>query len=136
MFQSLEASRPLDHVGVAVPSLEEACRLFEVLLGKTSSPPEVLEAQGVRVAFVGAVELLEPLGPETTIGRFLERRGPGLHHFAYRTDDIESELTRLEAQGLELVDRVSRPGARGHLVAFLHPSSTQGVLVELVQYCF
>lgn len=136
MFPSLEASRPLDHVGVAVPSLEEACRLFEVLLGKTSSPPEVLEAQGVRVAFVGAVELLEPLGPETTIGRFLERRGPGLHHFAYRTDDIESELTRLEAQGLELVDRVSRPGARGHLVAFLHPSSTQGVLVELVQYCF
>ncbi len=136
MFQSLEASRPLDHVGVAVPSLEEACRLFEVLLGKTSSPPEVLEAQGVRVAFVGAVELLEPLGPETTIGRFLERRGPGLHHFAYRTDDIESELTRLEAQGLELVDRVSRPGAKGHLVAFLHPSSTQGVLVELVQHCF
>ena len=136
MFQSLEASRPLDHVGVAVPSLEEACRLFEVLLGKTSSPPEVLEAQGVRIAFVGAVELLEPLGPETTIGRFLERQGPGLHHFAYRTDDIESELTRLEAQGLELVDRVSRPGARGHLVAFLHPSSTQGVLVELVQYCF
>jgi len=80
--------------------LEEACRLFEVLLGKTSSRPEVLEAQGVRVAFVGAVELLEPLGSDTPICRFLERRGPGLHHFAYRTDDVESELARLEAQDI------------------------------------
>ena len=111
MFQSIEAKRPLDHVGIAVSSLEEACRLFEVLLGETSSPPEVLEAQGVRIAFVGAVELLEPLSSETPLGRFLERRGPGLHHFAYRTDDIESELARLEAQGIELIDRVPRPGA-------------------------
>ena len=134
MFQSLETNRPLDHVGIAVPSLEEACHLFESLLGVTSSPPEVLEAQGVRVAFVGAVELLEPLNSETTIGRFLERRGPGLHHLAYRTDDIASELIRLEAQGLELIDRIPRPGANGHLVAFLHPSSTQGVLIELVQH--
>jgi len=133
MFQSLETNRPLDHVGIAVPSLEAACPLFESLLGETSSPPEVLEAQGVRIAFVGAVELLEPLNPETTIGRFLERRGPGLHHFAYRTDDIASELIRLEAEGLELVDRIPRAGANGHLVAFLHPSSTQGVLIELVQ---
>ena len=100
MSQPSRANRPLDHVGIAVPSLEEACRLFEVLLGETSSPPEVLEAQGVRIAFVGAVELLEPLGPQTTIGRFLERRGAGLHHFAYRIDDIESELARLDAQGL------------------------------------
>ena len=134
MFQSFEASRPLDHVGIAVHSLEEACRLFEVLLGKASSRPEVLEAQGVRVAFVGAVELLEPLGSDTPIGRFLERRGPGLHHFAYRTDDVESELARLEAQDIELADRVPRPGAKGHLVAFLNPSSTQGVLIELVQH--
>ena len=133
MFQSLDASRPLDHVGVAVNSLEEACRLFELLLGKTGSPPEVLEAQGVRVAFVGAIELLEPLGSETTLGRFLERRGPGLHHVAYSTDDIEVELARLEALGVQLVDRVPRPGANGHLVAFLHPSSTEGVLIELVQ---
>ncbi len=128
------SNHALDHVGVAVPSLEEACRLFEVLLGATSSPPEVLETQGVRIAFVGAVELLEPLGPDTTIGRFLARRGPGLHHFAYRTDDIERELARLETEGLELVDRVPRPGANGHLVAFLHPSSTQGVLIELVEH--
>lgn len=134
MSQPSRANRPLDHVGIAVPSLEEACRLFEVLLGETSSPPEVLEAQGVRIAFVGAVELLEPLGPQTTIGRFLERRGAGLHHFAYRIDDIESELARLDAQGLELIDPVPRPGANGHLVAFLHPSSTQGVLIELVQH--
>ena len=135
MFQSTETNRPLDHVGIAVPSLEEACRLFESLLGETSSPPEVLEAQGVRVAFVGAVELLEPLNSETTIGRFLKRRGPGLHHFAYRTEDIASELIRLEARGIKLVDRIPRSGANGHLVAFLHPSSTQGVLIELVQHC-
>ena len=134
MFQSLETNRPLDHVGIAVPLLEEACRLFESLLGETSSPPEVLEAHGVRIAFVGAVELLEPLHEETTVGRFLKRRGPGLHHFAYRTDDIASELIRLEAQGLELVDRIPREGAKGHLVAFLHPSSTQGVLIELIQH--
>jgi methylmalonyl-CoA/ethylmalonyl-CoA epimerase len=134
MFQSLETDRPLDHIGIAVPSLETACPLFESLLGETSSLPEVLETQGVRIAFVGAVELLEPLNSETTIGRFLERRGPGLHHFAYRTDDITSELIRLEAQGLELIDRIPRAGANGHLVAFLHPSSTLGVLIELVQH--
>jgi methylmalonyl-CoA/ethylmalonyl-CoA epimerase len=133
MIQTIDIRSPLDHVGIAVSSLEEACRLYEPLLGETSSPPEVLETQGVRIAFVGAVELLEPLGPETTIGRFIERRGPGLHHIAYRTDDIEAELARLEAQGCELIDRVPRPGAHGHRVAFLHPSSTLGVLIELVQ---
>ena len=91
MSQPSRANRPLDHVGIAVPSLEEACRLFEVLLGETSSPPEVLEAQGVRIAFVGAVGLLEPLGPQTTIGRSLERRGPGLHHLAHRLHHIKPD---------------------------------------------
>jgi methylmalonyl-CoA/ethylmalonyl-CoA epimerase len=128
------ASRPLDHVAVAVRSLDESIPLFELVTGEKASTPETLEAQGVRVAFVGAVELLEPLGPDTTVGRFLERRGQGLHHVAYRTEDIVAELARLEASGLRLIDRVPRPGASGHSVAFLHPSSTGGILIELVQH--
>ena len=124
---------PLDHVAVAVQSIEENCRLFELLAGESCSNPEVLEAQGVRVAFVGDIELLEPLAADTTVGRFLERRGQALHHVAYRTDDLEGELARLEAAGLRLIDRSARIGANGHLVAFIHPSSTDGILVELVQ---
>ena len=127
------ARRPLDHVAVAVRSIEERRALFELLSGETCTVPETLEAQGVRVAFVGAVELLEPLGPDTTIGRFLERRGEGLHHIAYRTQDLDRELARLDAEGVPLIDRVPRQGARGHRVAFLHPSGAGGVLVELVE---
>jgi methylmalonyl-CoA epimerase len=127
------ARRPLDHLAVAVRSIEERRALFELLSGETCTVPETLEAQGVRVAFVGAVELLEPLGPDTTIGRFLERRGEGLHHIAYRISDLDSELARLDAEGVRLIDRVPRQGARGHRVAFLHPSVTGGVLVELVE---
>jgi len=99
---------------------------------------EEIAEQKVRVAIfqVGEtnIELLEPLAPDTTVGRFLERRGPGLHHVAYRTDDIESELARLEAAGIRLIDREPRSGAHGHRVAFLHPSSTGGVLMELVEH--
>jgi methylmalonyl-CoA epimerase len=126
-------SFPLDHIAVAVPSLHEACRLFQLLSGDEPSPEEVLESQGVRVQFVGSVELLEPLKPETTVGRFLQRRGPALHHVAYRVPHIPSVLSHLRDQGVELIDREPRPGARGHLVAFLHPRSTGGILVELVQ---
>lgn len=128
-----ETSRAIDHVAVAVHSIEESRGLFELLSGESCSQPETLDAQGVRVAFVGSVELLEPLGPDTTVGRFLDRRGPGLHHIAYRTDDLEAELARLDAEGVELIDRVPRSGARGHRVAFLHPNAAGGVLVELVE---
>ena len=82
---------------------------------------------------MGHVELLEPLGSEGTVARFLERRGPGLHHMAFEVPDLAAELRRLEEQGIELVDREPRPGAAGHQVAFLHPRSTGGVLTELVQ---
>ena len=126
-------SYPLDHVAVAVASLEEACRQFQLMTGDSCSPVEVLESQGVRVAFVGSVEILEPLGPETTVGRFLDRRGPGLHHIAYRVPDLPEALSDLEKDGFELIDQRPRPGARGHQVAFLHPKSTGGILVELVQ---
>jgi methylmalonyl-CoA epimerase len=133
MNSSSRVERPLDHVGVAVHSIAESAPAYELLSGETCSAPETLSAQGVRVAFVGAVELLEPLGPDTTVGRFLDRRGPGLHHVAYRTDDIEGDLAELDAAGLRLIDRAPRTGAHGHRVAFIHPSSTGGVLVELVQ---
>ncbi|MSR19433.1 MAG: methylmalonyl-CoA epimerase [Gemmatimonadetes bacterium] len=133
MTSPLAATRPLDHVAVAVHSIEESRSLFEFLSGGSCTPPETLETQGVRVAFVGAVELLEPLGPDTTVGRFLERHGQGLHHIAYRTQDLEGDLARLDAEGVPLIDRVPRMGARGHRVAFLHPSGTGGVLVELVE---
>jgi methylmalonyl-CoA epimerase len=123
---------PLDHVAVAVSSLEEACRLFQLLAGETCSPPETLASQGVRVSFAGSVELLEPLGPETTVGRFLRRRGPGLHHIAFKVPDLPGALAYLAENGVELIDPEPRPGARGHQVAFLNPRSTGGVLVELV----
>jgi methylmalonyl-CoA/ethylmalonyl-CoA epimerase len=134
MNDLFEDDRPVDHVAVAVPSLEEACALFELVSGSPCSPVETLEAQGVRVTFSGIVEILEPLGPETTVGRFIERRGPGLHHIAYRSPDLEADLTRLADQGIELIDTTPRPGARGHRVAFLHPRSTGGILVELVEH--
>lgn len=124
----------VDHVALAVPSLEEAIPLYERMTGDRGSPVEELPAQGVRVSFVGALELLEPLSPDSTVGRFLERNGPGLHHIAYRTDDIRAELARLASSGFDLIDREPRRGAGGHEVAFLHPRSTGKVLVELVQH--
>ena len=133
MMYSPSADRPLHHVAVAVHSIAESRALYELLTGARCSPVETLESQGVRVAFVGQVELVEPLSPETTVGRFLARRGPGLHHIAFRTSDIRAELRRLDDAGLQLVDREPRIGAKGHLVAFIHPSSTGGVLVELVE---
>ena len=129
-----EGGRELDHVAIAVASLEEAMSLFEQLSGHPRTPPETLEAQGVRVSFCGPVELLEPLGPDTAVGRFLAKRGPGLHHIAYRTHDILADLERLSKRGVELIDARPRAGARGHQVAFLHPRGTAGVLVELVQH--
>ncbi len=123
----------MDHVAVAVPSLESAAAVFGRLIGATPTPIEELPAQGVRVCFLGSLELLEPMGPDTTVGRFLQKRGPGLHHVAWRVPELEKALERFRNQGFELIDPVPRQGARGHRVAFLHPRSTGGVLVELVE---
>jgi methylmalonyl-CoA epimerase len=126
----------LDHVAIAVESIATSLPTFESLLGGPGSPVEHVESQNVRVAFLGSgagrMELIEPTGPDTAVGRFLTRRGPGLHHIAYRVPDIEAALARLAADGIELIDRAPRPGALGHRVAFLHPRSTGGVLIELV----
>lgn len=124
----------VDHVAIAVPDLRAAITMYQALTGSGSSPVEELPDQGVRVAFVGSVELLEPLGEGSTVARFLERNGPGLHHIAYRTHDCAAELARLVSEGFEAIDRTPRTGAFGHRVAFLHPKSTGGVLVELVEH--
>ncbi len=124
---------PLHHVGIAVRSLGAAAATLTRLTGSQPTPAETVPGQGVRVQFLGPVELLEPLGPDTTVGRFLERRGEGLHHIAYTVVDIRSELVRLAAEGFQLIDTEPRPGAHGHRVAFLHPKDTGGVLIELVE---
>jgi len=128
---------PLDHVAIAVPSLASATPLYELLTGGTASQPERVETQGVIVTFIGTgtgrIELIEPTSPASPVARFLERRGPGLHHLAYRVDDLAATLALLKERGLRLIDEVPRPGAHQRLVAFIHPESTGGVLVELVQ---
>ncbi|MFS8636884.1 MAG: methylmalonyl-CoA epimerase [Gemmatimonadota bacterium] len=129
--------RLLDHVAIAVASIDEALPVFELLTGGVGSPRERVESQGVDVVFVGTgvgrVELIEPVSPDSPVARFLEKRGPGLHHLAYRVPDIEAALARLSAAGMRLIDERPRPGAHGRLVAFVHPASTGGVLIELVQ---
>ena len=127
----------LDHVAVAVPSITAALPIFELLADAPGSRIEHVQAQQVDVAFVGTgatrVELLQPSGPDSTVQKFLDRRGPGLHHIAYRVPDIEAAMHRLAAAGVRLIDEQPRLGAGGHKVAFLHPQSTHGVLVELVE---
>jgi methylmalonyl-CoA/ethylmalonyl-CoA epimerase len=127
---------PLDHVAIAVESIAASLPLFESLAGAAGSPVERVESQGVAVTFVGSgdvrLELLEPLTADSTVARFLARRGQGLHHIAYRVDDLEATLSALSARGIELIDVVPRQGAGGHRVAFLHPRSTGGILIELV----
>jgi methylmalonyl-CoA/ethylmalonyl-CoA epimerase len=128
---------PLDHVGVAVPSLDAAVPLYELLTGGRGSPRERVESQRVTVVFVGAgpgrVELIEPTDPTSPVARFLERRGPGLHHLAYRVADIRAALRALVAAGVEPIDREPRAGAHGRRVAFLHPRTTGGTLIELIE---
>jgi len=121
-----------DHVAIAVHSIGDAAAVLQLVTGHSCSPVQTVGSQGVRVAFIGVVELLEPTGPESTVARFLERKGPGLHHIAFRTHDIRGEIRRLLDAGLRLIDTEPRQGAHG-LIAFIHPASTGGVLVELVQ---
>ena len=127
----------IDHIGVAVDDLEEAVSLYSERLGMPVQHRETVEEQGVEAVLLGVgdshVELLSPLGPETAVGRFLERNGPGMHHVAYGTDDIESALEDARAAGLALIDERPRTGIRGSRVAFVHPKSTGGVLTELVE---
>jgi methylmalonyl-CoA/ethylmalonyl-CoA epimerase len=127
----------IDHIGVAVEDLDEALPLYSERFGMPLQHRETIAEQGVEAALLGVgeshVELLRPLGPDTAVGRFLAGSGPGLHHVAYGTDDIDSALADVRAAGLELIDDTPRNGIRGSRVAFLHPRSTGGVLTELVE---
>jgi len=127
----------IDHVGIAVVDLEAEVDRYRRTLGVEPAHREVVQDQGVEeVLFpVGGsfIQLLGALGQDTPVGRFLDRHGPGIHHVAYRVDDVAAALERLRAEGVRLVDETPRPGSRGTTIAFIHPSSIGGVLVELVQ---
>ncbi|MBU0742729.1 methylmalonyl-CoA epimerase [bacterium] len=129
----------LDHIGIAVPDLEEAVELYSGLLGLELERIEEVPREKVRVAFLklsrgggaGHVELLEPLDDDCNIARFIARKGPGLHHLAFSADDIEAALRNCRAAGLQLIDETPAAGAGGKRIVFLHPKSTGSVLVEI-----
>jgi methylmalonyl-CoA/ethylmalonyl-CoA epimerase len=127
----------IDHIGVAVEDLDAAIALHQETLGMALVHRETVEEQGVEAVLLDVgdshVELLSPLGPETAVGKFLTRRGPGLHHVAYRVPDVEEALRQLSAAGVRLIDEKPRTGIRNSRVAFVHPAATGGVLTEIVQ---
>lgn len=127
----------IDHVGLAVEDLDSAVALYQERFGMRAVHRETVAEQGVEAALLDVgdshVELLSPLGPDTAVGKFLARRGPGLHHVAYRVEDIEDALRKLAAAGMRLIDERPRTGIRNSRVAFVHPSATGGVLTEIVQ---
>ncbi|HEU0302538.1 MAG TPA: methylmalonyl-CoA epimerase [Longimicrobium sp.] len=129
--------RALDHVGIAVHSLDESLPLFESITGHKGHGRERVESQGVEVVFLGTgdgrLELLAPTRDDSAVAKYLARRGPGMHHLCYRVASVAAELERYRAEGRRLIDEAPRPGAAGHLVAFVHPKSTGGVLVELLE---
>jgi methylmalonyl-CoA/ethylmalonyl-CoA epimerase len=125
----------LDHIGIAVANLDDALAFYRDALGLEIEAPEEVPAQRVRAHFIpageAAIELLEATAPDSPIAKFVEKRGPGLHHITLRVDDIRAALAALKARGARLIDETPRPGAHGSLVAFVHPSAAHGVLVEL-----
>jgi len=127
----------IDHVGVAVEDIESALSVYRDTLGMPLVHRERIAEQGVDAALLdvgdGHIELLAPLGSETPVGKFIARRGPGLHHVAYRVADVERALGALAAAGMRLIDEQPRTGIRGSRVAFVHPASTGGVLTEIVE---
>jgi methylmalonyl-CoA epimerase len=128
----------VDHIGIATHQIDEALGLWRDALGLQVAFTEDVTEQGVRVAMLPIgethVELLEPLNQDSPVGRFLAKRGPGIHHVAVRVTDIHASLARLKEKGARLIDEIPRQGAGGCLVAFVHPSSANGVLLELVQH--
>jgi methylmalonyl-CoA/ethylmalonyl-CoA epimerase len=127
----------IDHIGVAVEQIDPALELYRDSFELRVAHREVVEEQGVEAVLLdvgeGHVELLAPLGPQTPVGRFLARQGPGLHHVAYQVTDIDATLEAVRQAGLELIDQQPRIGIRGSRVAFMHPRATAGVLTEIVE---
>lgn len=136
IFES-EDFMKIDHLGIATNGLDEALKFWRGALGLELKDTETVEEQKVRVAMLpvgeSRIELLEPTSEDSPIAKFLQKRGAGIHHIAVRVDDIRDTLSRLKREGMRLIDEEPRIGAGGCLVAFVHPSSTNGVLLELVQ---
>ena len=128
----------VDHIGIATPTIAAGLAIWRDALGLEPDAMEEVTEQGVKVCMLPVgdthVELLEPLSAESAVGKFLAKRGPGIHHIAIEVSDIQASLTELKNKGARLIDETPRVGARGCLVAFIHPSSTNGVLLELVQH--
>ncbi len=127
----------IDHIGVAVEDLDSAIKLYERSFEMELAHRETVESQGVEAVLLdvgdGHVELLAPLGPDTPVGKFIAKKGPGIHHVAYAVEDIDVALEQVKAAGLKLIDEEPRTGIRRSRVAFLHPSATGSVLTEIVQ---
>lgn len=123
----------LDHAAIAVRSFDEMVPLLERLSGARATPVQRVASQGVEVCFVGRVELIRPLSADNAVARFIDRRGPGLHHIAYRVQDVGAAMAAMADEGYEFTSGEPMAGAGGHAIAFMHPRSAGGVLVELVE---
>lgn len=130
--------KKIDHLGIAVANLENSLNIFKNILGMECTGEEVVEEQNVKVAFLpvgeSELELLESTSPDGNIAKFIEKKGEGIHHIAFEVDDLEAKLEELDKQGVRLIDKKPRYGAGGARIAFLHPKSTNGILVELCEH--
>jgi len=130
--------KKIDHIGVAVKSLQNSLHIFKDILKMQYDGEEVVEEQKVKTAFFpigeSEIELLESTSPEGTIAKFIEKKGEGIHHIAFEVDNLEEKLTELEKKGVRLIDKKPRYGAGGARIAFLHPKSTNGILIELCEH--
>lgn len=127
----------INHIGIAVHSIEEAAKFYTEKLGLKIGGTEEVASQKVKVAFLGIgevrIELVEPTSPDSSVAKFLEKNGPGFHHIAYQVADVAAEVERLKADGVQMVDQTPRSGSHDTLIAFVHPKASGGVLTELVQ---
>ena len=129
--------RRLTHIGIAVRNIKDSSSRFAKLFGMQEGHSEEVADQKVKATFFrigeGGIELLEPTGPDSTIAKFIEKRGEGIHHLSFEVDDIEKEIARLKGEGFQMIDEKPRDGADGYRIAFLHPKSTNGILIEISQ---
>jgi methylmalonyl-CoA/ethylmalonyl-CoA epimerase len=125
----------IEHIGIAVKDFEASNKLFSVLLNTSPYKNEAVESEGVMTSFFkmgeSKIELLSATNADSPIAKFIDKKGEGIHHIAFEVDDIDQEIKRLESEGFELINKTSKPGADNKVIAFLHPKSTGGVLVEL-----
>jgi methylmalonyl-CoA epimerase len=130
--------KKIDHIGVAVKSVENSLHIFKDILGMKCSGEEVVKEQDVKIAFLligeSKIELLESTSPDGNIARYIEKKGEGIHHIAFEVDNLDSILKNLQLEGVQLIDKEPRYGAGGARIAFLHPKSTNGILVELCEH--